>query len=794
MKKSHLRNTTFYVGLGYFAIFCLLIVSAGFSYQLEQKNKTALIALSQYQAQQTLVEQLLQHARDRSLLLLNIISLQDPFEIEEKRPQFTALVQQIMTQLQQYEQHPVSSFERSKLDRIYQSTTLNRDLQNNVIELAIDEQTQAALDLLVKQTLPIQEEVLTLFQSLYQFKQQQHLQAQQQFNENSNAIKTLWIFTLLALFITLGLVSYISLKKIRRAQLLQEQFQHTLENKVKERTKETVLDSAILHSIHESIAVTNEKGDFIKGNINFNDLLQAHQINPREHLIWSYLSQVFDGINTDALFEQAITQGQARQEITWKKNRQHHFLIDVHQILDSRLDDHYLCFVFTDISHLKQTQKELEKLANYDLITQLANRHAFQKTLADWISENHQFALFFIDLDNFKWVNDTQGHAAGDHILIQVGESLTNQLLGHPAHLIARLGGDEFGLLYQYQDELALGKLAQQLIDNIKLQYQPSNPSQTLGASIGIATYPKDGQSLEDLMRHADFAMYKAKEQGKNSYCLFSDKMNEHIHYLYESEINLHRGLERNEFFLVYQPQYNLQNGQLIGAEALIRWQQGERLISPGEFIPLAEKFGLIEAIGKFVLNSALQQLQHWQQNSQTIERLSINVSSAQLSNHHFNQLVQKQLAHYQIHPTQLDIEITESMLIDHLGEQNTTLSELQQLGVEISIDDFGTGYSSLAYIKHLNVDRIKIDRSFIQDLEYNTESHSIVKAIITMGQSLGMKVLAEGIETAQQLQLLRELGCDEGQGYLLGKPMAANQLAQSTHNLIPLSGKETLQ
>lgn len=779
LKKPNLpyRNTTFYVALGYIAMFCLLIVSASLTYQLDKKNQAATVTLNQYQTQQTLVEHLLQHARDRSLLLLHIISLQDPFDIEEKRPEFFALAQEIMIKLSQYENLNVSTYERTKLERIYQSTTLNRDLQNQVIELAINERTQSALDLLVKQTLPIQEEVLSLFQTLYHFKQQQLNQAQQQFNDNADAIKQLWIFTLLTLFITLGLVSYISLKKIRRAQRIQEEFQQTLENKVKQRTKETVLDSAILHSIHESIAVTNEKGEFVKGNINFNELLRSHHINPYEQTIWNYLSQLFDGVNTQQLFEEAILNGQTRQEIIWKKNRQHHFLIDVHQILDARLDDSYLCFVFTDISHLKQTQEELEKLANYDLITQLANRHFFQKVLSEWLTNQTEFALFFVDLDNFKWVNDTQGHAAGDQILIQVGENLHTQLAEHPPHLVARLGGDEFAIIYQYRDELELGKLAQRLIDTIKLQYQPINPSQTLGASIGIATYPKDGRSMEDLMRHADFAMYKAKEQGKNTFCLFSDKMNEHIHYLYESEINLHQALKQQEFFLVYQPQFHLQSGALIGAEALIRWQKGNRLISPGEFIPLAEKFGLIQEIGQFVLDSALKQLQQWQQDQHPIERLSINISSPQLSNPKFNQLVQQQLSHYQIRPGQLDIEITESMLIQHLGEQNTTLNDLQQLGVEISIDDFGTGYSSLAYIKHLNVDRIKIDRSFVQDLEYNSESYSIVKAIITMGQSLGMKVLAEGIETEQQLDILCELGCDEGQGFLLGRPASAQAI-----------------
>jgi len=236
-------------------------------------------------------------------------------------------------------------------------------------------------------------------------------------------------------------------------------------------------------------------------------------------------------------------------------------------------------------------------------------------------------------------------------------------------------------------------------------------------------------------------------------------------------ERDLKLALENQALFLHYQPQYNLQTGTLTGAEALIRWQNNKQMISPAEFIPLAERFGLIHAIGDFVMEAAIHQLSQWQTPTQTLPRMAINISSAQLNISNFASTVSEQLQQSNILPQQLDFEITETVLMENVTYQKNVLETLQKQGIEISIDDFGTGYSSLAYIKHLSVDRIKIDQSFIQDLGLNQESDSIVSAIITMGHNLGLKVLAEGIETPQQLAILRQLGCDEGQGYYLGRP-----------------------
>lgn len=773
------KNTTFYVALGYLLICSLALITSLIAYGFDHRVQTSITKLDQQFQQKELVEKLYQNARDRSILLLQMVTAKDPFELDHYQMQLYDRAERIMIALQKYQALETNDEEKRLLNELLTETTMNRELQNRVMALILNQQADAALELLVLETLPVQENAIQLFQTLYGIKDQQLKQSRQNVNQDVSAIKKLWIFTLVSFFVLITLISAYTLKKLRQAQRIQQDFQTELEQKVQERTKEIVLDSAILENIHESIAITTQQGKLVKTNIKYNALVKPFALDQKLD-IWSLLPQLFADIDIERLFADVIQEGYARQEGGLNSDLDRHYLIDVHQIEDVRLDNTYLSFLLTDVTHLKQTQKELESLANYDLVTQLPNRNLFQKTVKHWISKEQEqpFALFFLDLDNFKWVNDTQGHETGDQVLKQVAQIIRTHLPDDKNHLVARLGGDEFAIICRDCDEIKLGKLANQLIDSIKQLYQTNNQSQTLGCSIGIATYPKDGNSLEDLMRHADFSMYKAKEQGKNSYCLFSDKMNEHIHYLYQTEINLHHALINREFFVVYQPQYQLDTLEVTGAEALIRWQKEDQYIPPSEFIPLAEKFGLINAIGGFVLETALEQLKLWQASNNPLKRVAINVSSAQLNEKGFTQQVKHQLEINGLEPNQLDLEITESLLLDHLSEDNQALSILQNKGLEISIDDFGTGYSSLAYIKHLNVDRIKIDQSFVRDLAYNSESYSIVTAIITMGHSLGLKVLAEGIETIQQLTLLRELGCDEGQGYLLSRPQPADQVS----------------
>lgn len=764
------------MAIGYLLIFFLLISSTFIANTLENKIQRSSVELKNFLMQKSMVEQIYQAARDRSSLLLKIVNTSDPFEIDEYSMKFYAHAEQVRLAFQTYLTFETTDEENRLLNELFDMTAYNRELQNQVVELALNYDREGALKFLIEETIPIQEHVLTLFQILNATKESQLHASQEKFYKDLIAIKSFWASTLVILLSTLAVVAFFSIKKLRYAQKIQADFQSKLTQAVNDRTKEIVLDSAVLQNIHESIAVTTEKGELIKTNLKFNELLHKNGFE-KEYYIWSILPKLFEGINSDRIFENVTRNGKDRQEAVLKSNQNNYYLIDAHQIHDVRLDYTYLSFLLTDITHLKETQNELESLANYDAITGLANRYLFQRTVKSWVKLERPFSLFFIDLDNFKWVNDTQGHAAGDAILKTVANILSKTFSDTQNNLVARLGGDEFAIISSQFNELSLAKLSNNIIDSIKQEFKAVNPSQTLGCSIGIACHPRDGKNIEDLMRHADFAMYKAKEEGKNCYRLFSDQMNEHIHYLYETELKLHHALKNKEFYLVYQPQYRLDSLEVVGAEALLRLKTDERDIPPGEFIPLAEKFGLIQKIGDFVVEEALKQLKTWQNNDHTLQRIAINVSSAQLTGHSFTELVKRLLHLHKLKPNQLDIEITESLLMDHFSEGNQALNELQQKGLEISIDDFGTGYSSLAYIKHLNVNRIKIDQSFIRDLGYNTESYSIVSAIITMGHSLGMKVLAEGIEEVSQLEILRELGCDEGQGYLLSRPFAADQV-----------------
>jgi diguanylate cyclase (GGDEF)-like protein len=605
----------------------------------------------------------------------------------------------------------------------------------------------------------------------------------QDLNDTIAQIKKYWGIGLISFLLLLLVTARLTYIRLRKAQTIQQEFQQKLSEQVTQRTQELELDSGILHNINEAIVIANSEGNIIKTNQPFEKLIDTKSTRAQLS-IWHILAQTFYGFNSDKTVNLMLKQNQIRQEVLLKSDEEQHYLIDIFTMKNANSESSHTGFLLTNISHFKSAQNELEALANYDNVTGLANRHLFQTTLQSWIKEQQDFAVLFIDLDNFKWINDTQGHAEGDRVLEQVAQLLTRLIPDQTHNLVARLGGDEFALLCRGLGELQIASLANQIIGGVKDLYQIINPSKTLGCSIGIAHYPKDGQNREDIMTHADYAMYKAKEQGKNRYCLFSDEMNEQIHYLYDSEIRLHRALEKQEFFLVYQLQYRLDTLAVSGAEALIRWQAEDRLVSPAEFIPLAEKFGLIQSVGRFVLNAALAQIVTWNKQTSPLPRVSINVSTAQLNGDGFVAEVEQQLEHYQIDPHQLELEITESLLMDHLSEDNKALHTLQHKGLEIAIDDFGTGYSSLAYIKHLNVDRIKIDQSFVRDLEYNAESFSIVKTIINMGHSLGLKVIAEGIETREQLNILRELGCDEGQGYLLAKPQKPEELSFGTLKL----------
>ncbi|MDH5512621.1 MAG: EAL domain-containing protein, partial [Gammaproteobacteria bacterium] len=429
----------------------------------------------------------------------------------------------------------------------------------------------------------------------------------------------------------------------------------------------------------------------------------------------------------------------------------------------------------------KKSEQRVRRLANFDELTELPNRSMFHQrfslALAQARRSGRNLALLFIDLDRFKNINDTLGHESGDHVLKAIADRLRGCL--RESDTVARLGGDEFVVL---MEELAkpdyVAPVAQKIIDAIAEPVILETQEIHITGSIGISAYPADGQDMPNLMKNADIAMYRAKEQGKNNYQFYSEQMNVHSVARLAMESDLRRALVRNEFLLHYQPRVNLESGRISGVEALVRWQQpGRALTPPAEFIPIAEETGLIVPIGEWVLRTACAQSKYWRDQGMAQLRVAVNLSARQFSQKDLLQTVARVLRETGLPAAALEFEITESMVMSSPADAVGLLDRLKDMGVHLSIDDFGTGYSSLGYLKRFPIDSVKIDRSFVRDLPGDADDAAITIAIIAMAHSLTLRVIAEGVETEEQLRFLREHGCDEMQGYCFSRPLPENEL-----------------
>jgi diguanylate cyclase (GGDEF)-like protein/PAS domain S-box-containing protein len=446
----------------------------------------------------------------------------------------------------------------------------------------------------------------------------------------------------------------------------------------------------------------------------------------------------------------------------------------------------YLGVVTTceDISEQKKASAKINQLAYFDNLTGLPNRVTFlerlQQSLAVASRSGEQVCLIFIDLDNFKDVNDTLGHAEGDKLLTEVARRLESCV--RESDLLARLGGDEFViLLCSGVTQEGSVAVAQRVLHQLTIPFQIDRCAVYTGASIGIAFYPDDSSDASSLFRCADTAMYHAKNDGKSRFRLYSTEMNSRIMRRIALENSLRRALERGEFLLHYQPQWDLRSENIVGAEVLLRWNSAELgPVSPSEFIPAIENSGLIFSIGEWVLRNACQQGRRLVEAGFEDFRIAVNISGKQFKQPDFVKMVVKILSDTGMPPCNLELEFTESVIMEPAGKTKEKLVALKEMGVKTSIDDFGTGYSSLNYLKHLPVDRIKIDRSFLVDVNSSEGDAAIVEAIISMAKSLSLKVLAEGVENTDQLKFLRDLGCDEVQGFYLAEPMPSKDLAET--------------
>jgi diguanylate cyclase (GGDEF)-like protein len=431
---------------------------------------------------------------------------------------------------------------------------------------------------------------------------------------------------------------------------------------------------------------------------------------------------------------------------------------------------------------LQVSEEKYRVLAHRDPLTGLPNRVLFAELLEHAIAHaersQSKFALLFLDVDNFKTINESLGHRLGDQLLIEVGKRL--QSLLPECDAIARIGGDEFNIILTRSEGMPIDLTAQRMIDAFAEPFVLSADSVYVGVSIGIALYPTDGTKAEALQSNADAALHKAKEQGRGILRFFSPEMTSRAKERLTLEAELRRAVERQELRLHYQPQVDLISGEIVGLEALVRWQHPQRgLIPPGDFIPLAEESGLIVAIGDWVLREACRQIKQWSDAGLAPRQTAVNVSAVQLSRGHLVESVKEALKNAGIAPERLELEITESFVMVDRDQSFKSLAELKALGVRLSIDDFGTGHSSLGYLQQLEVHKLKVDMSFVRDMTSNGGNASIVKAIIALGHSLALEVIAEGVEEVGQARYLRSLQCDGMQGFLVSRPVPADEMTR---------------
>lgn len=432
---------------------------------------------------------------------------------------------------------------------------------------------------------------------------------------------------------------------------------------------------------------------------------------------------------------------------------------------------------FRDITERQRTEAKIRYQASHDSLTGLPNRVQFNERLEAVLhqpkSYSQKWAVGFLDLDRFKLINDSLGHTAGDWLIKAVAQQLKTSVRG--GDLIARWAGDEFIFLLPVNRRSDAQQVAQRILNGFQTKLQFADYCLHVTASIGIAFYPDDGQDAETLIKHADAALYQAKADGRNTCRLFSPLMNSKAAEWLELENSLHQALEREELVLHYQPIVDATTGKIIQMEALIRWQHPELgLLFPGQFISLAEENGLIVPIGQWVLETACAQNQTWRRAGLPPIRIGVNLSARQFQQVELAEVVAATLNHTQLEPATLELEITENLAMQDLTLTRRLLQKLQSLGVSLALDDFGMGYSSLSHLKYFPLDSIKIDRSFIQELTAGSRDAAIVQALINLGRGLDLRIIAEGVETQEQFNLLQEFGCHVMQGFFFSRPVSA--------------------
>lgn len=543
------------------------------------------------------------------------------------------------------------------------------------------------------------------------------------------------------------------------------------------------LTGAIEHSSN-AVAIINARGEHEYGNRRFWILSGYHRDKEELGLKALMLPPSMDlGRVWQEINDTLATEDEWRfeYEAVGNEGKTFWYMQSISTIRSNSGDIQYYICAGRDISQSRRQQKEVERLAYYDQLTGLQNRVLFKTQLQTAIKscerDGNQIALLYLDLDHFKRVNDTLGHEAGDNLLVEVAKRLKGCLRDEDS--VARLGGDEFAVLLNRIGSPQFASLvASKIIKALSKPFVLSGQEVSARASVGITLAPIDSNNIDVLMKNADLAMYQAKEKGRNSFQFYTTEMNLEVASRLQLEREMQNAIKNNEFVLYYQPQVDLATGKITGAEALIRWQHPTRgLVSPLEFIPLAEETGMIVPIGKWALRSACQQAKSIQKGLNDPIKISVNISSRQLKEDTFTDELRGVFNEVRIDPSLIELEVTESVLMDNIESVSKVLRGVRELGVDIAIDDFGTGYSSLSYLKKLPVSTLKVDREFVKDLPEDMEDRAITGLIVTMAGALNHKVVVEGVETVEQLSFLHDIGCDYAQGFYYSRPITADAL-----------------
>jgi len=545
---------------------------------------------------------------------------------------------------------------------------------------------------------------------------------------------------------------------------------------------ELVLAENVFNKSVQAIFITDNNGIILRANSAFNKITgysNAEIIGRDPRFL---RSGKHDKAFFDELWHELLNEGSWQGEV-WDR-RKNGEIFPTWQTMTAVRDDQnqliQFISIFSDISEKKLSEERIHHLAHYDIVTGLKNRAAFHDQLAKSIShadrQGHKLALLYLDLDNFKLINDASGHPVGDMLLKHIATRIKSMI--RQEDTVARLGGDEFVILLVDINTIQdVAMVAEKVLLEMAKPVLLEHTEVVVTGSVGVSTFPMDARDADILLKNADVAMYRAKEKGRNNFQFYTAEMNAQAEERLQLESDMRKALVKNEFVLHFQPQVNLETGRIIGCEALVRWQHPERgLIPPNIFIPVAEESGLIRQLGEWVLYTACMQQKKWHQSELYSIRMAVNISGRQFISQQLIFEIQKIVTDTGIDPNKLELELTESTIMENVEENITVLQKLHDMGVQLSIDDFGTGYSSMAYLKRFPIDQLKIDQSFVRDIVTDADDAAIVNATTALGHNLNMHVIAEGVETLEQLQFLKNNGCDEIQGYYFSRPVTADE------------------